>query len=776
MKNKLLYVCIALILVGCAKEKLQKEYSINSPTNHKEIRTGHLDMGGISPTGGSIDINSYYMSENGKPIVPVMGEFHFSRYPVEQWEEEIVKMKAGGVTIIPTYIFWSLHQPKEGVWDWSGNRNLRHFIELCQKHNMPVIVRIGPFCHGEMRQGGFPDWLFAKPLVIRSNDSLYLHYVNLHYQEIGKQLTGLYYKDGGPIIGCQIENEMQHSASPWGIIYPTEPFDYTSADYDKDITLIGVGVQTREITTKELGEEHMRTLLQMAKDAGIITPFYTATGWGYAAVIDNKAIPVTSAYTYPFWEEPRMSPFCMFKDIHTHPDYEPVRYTPTDFPSFCAEMGAGIQMIYARRPIVTARAAQALMIRTLGSGCNGIGYYMYHGGSTPLRADGIGSNQDEPMGMPKISYDFQAPLGEFGLENESYRYLRTIHSFLNDFGADLAPMETVLPEDWDKMTPDNREDLRWAARLQNGRGFLFLVNFQDHDTARHDMKGLNIMVDGMRIPQEGTFTLPKDESMILPINMDLSGITLHYATAQPLMKINDNGIDHYFFFAPVGISPEYLFEGTDVKRVEPGLESTFSVLNKNGEEVRVTTLTHEQALDAVKVNGKLLITKASVLPYTDHIELLQLSDNHFSYIQYPSNEGFAVKQEEVEMVEPQCDVRYVGTRRASVHFDALNERKPQVQEYFLQIDYTADVAMAFLGAEMVQDEFWHAMPWRIGLNRHEQKMHTNDMSLYFRPLYAGHTCLQDLPQESVPDFSKGPVLDIRSITIVPQYKLTINNK
>lgn len=65
-------------------------------------------------------------------------------------------------------------------------------------------------------------------------------------------------------------------------------------------------------------------------------------------------------------------------------------------------------MIYRRRPIVTARAAQALMIRTLGSGSNGIGYYMYHGGSTPLRQDNIGSYQDEPMGMPKISYDLSS--------------------------------------------------------------------------------------------------------------------------------------------------------------------------------------------------------------------------------------------------------------------------------------------------------------------------------------------------------------------------------
>ena len=79
---------------------------------------------------------------------------------------------------------------------------------------MDVIVRIGPFGHGEIRSGALPDWLFTKNLDVRSNDPKYLAYTKILYTEIAKQLQGLYYKDGGPIIGCQLENEHQHSASP----------------------------------------------------------------------------------------------------------------------------------------------------------------------------------------------------------------------------------------------------------------------------------------------------------------------------------------------------------------------------------------------------------------------------------------------------------------------------------------------------------------------------------------------------------------------------------
>ena len=139
----------------------QQVYELSAPAKEKTIYTGHLKMGGTSPSGGSIDVNSYYMSIDGKPVIPVTGEFHYSRYPHEQWEEEILKMKAGGVNVLPTYVFWSLHEEQEGVFNWSGNLNIRKFFELCKKHGMNVIVRIGPFGHGEIRNGALPDWLFV---------------------------------------------------------------------------------------------------------------------------------------------------------------------------------------------------------------------------------------------------------------------------------------------------------------------------------------------------------------------------------------------------------------------------------------------------------------------------------------------------------------------------------------------------------------------------------------------------------------------------------------
>ena len=780
-KNIGLGILLGLGMVALPVEA-QNVYELTAP-KEKIIYTKHLKLGGTAPDGGSIEVNSFYMLRNGKPMLPVTGEFHYSRYPAEQWEQAILKMKAGGLTIIPTYVFWNIHEEKEGVFDWNGNRDLRRFVELCKKHDMDVIVRIGPFCHGEIRNGGLPDWLFARPVEVRSNDVNYLKYVERLYNEIAVQLKKLYYKDGGPIIGVQIENEHQHSAAPWAIQYPGEQRDMTAATYDSSITMIGVSEQHQNITMSELGDLHMRTLKQMAEKAGIITPLYTATGWGMAAVIGNEALPVTAAYTYPFWAKPSMSPFCLFKDIQRVPDYSPVRYDTDKYPSFCAEMGVGIQMVYRSRPIVKAEAAEALMVRTLGSGANGIGYYMYHGGSTPKQNNGVGFFSDDGMGMPKISYDYQAPIGEFGLVRDSYQNLRILHTFLKDFGSILAPMETVLPEGYEKITPDNRETLRYAARMKEDAGFIFMTNFQDHDTARFDQTDLQLKLklkkQTLIIPSSKTFTLKKDQSVILPFNLSMEGALLKYSTTQLLAKVEEKNAVHYFFFAPEGLRTEYSFDkstlssGKEFYTPKPGLKSTFSITVKNGKTLKITTLTRQQALNTTKVNNHILITEATVLPEKEQCTLLSLGKTQISYALYTANKGWKEETIEVQPVDVKADWKKVGTRRMTVKIDQPDV--PQVNDYFLRVNYVADVAMAFIGGYLVLDHYYYGIPWTIGLRRFKNELKNEYLSFYFRPLRKDAPFIGDLPVEAIPDFSqKDADCLVRSVDVIPEYKAIVN--
>jgi beta-galactosidase len=96
------------------------------------------------PDGASITLDTYSLRLNGQPWTPVMGEFHFSRYPQSEWREELLKIKAGGVGVVATYVFWIHHEEVEGTWDWSGDRDLRKFVQLCGEVGLEAIVRCGP--------------------------------------------------------------------------------------------------------------------------------------------------------------------------------------------------------------------------------------------------------------------------------------------------------------------------------------------------------------------------------------------------------------------------------------------------------------------------------------------------------------------------------------------------------------------------------------------------------------------------------------------------------
>jgi len=760
----------------------QSDYFITVPKEPHQITSGHLNLGGSNPTGNTIEFNSFHMSVDGKPYIPIMGEIHYSRLPQQYWEEQILKMKSGGINVIATYVFWNIHETEEGIFDWSGDKDLRKFLMLCQKHNMNTIVRIGPFCHGEIRNGGLPDWIYGRPFEVRSNDEGYLHYVKRLYHNIAGQLQGLYYKDGGTIIGIQLENELQHSSAPWAFSYPGQPKESTVASYDAEFDRIGVSVQERKTVYADLGTQHLATLKKIAVDEGIIAPMYTVTGWGMAAILENEAIPVTAAYPYPFWAEPSMSPFFLFKDIQRNPDYSPVRYDGSKYPSFCAEMGVGIQITYARRPRVEAAASEALMLRTLGSGANGIGYYMYHGGLTPRYAGG-GFFSDQPMGVPKISYDFQAPIGEYGKTRDSYNYLRIIHLFSENFGDMLAPMGVVLPETNAAIKPEDRETLRYAVRSNGTSGFVFLNNFQDHDERiDQQVNELNIKLANETVSFPA-FTLKKGVNAILPFNLQIGNRLLKYATVQPLAITQTNSKTHYFFYAHDGIAPEYAFDNKKARKVVPGLKSSFTIKDTDGSDIMITTLTREQALSFNQWGDNFCITDATLIQNGSDITL-QARNNIFTCVlpatakpDFGNFKAIAKKQGlfteytvTIPAVQIEFEAKEISKQRYT--FDMKKSAFTEnLSDIILNIDYVGDNAVAFIDGRMINDHLYYGNSWQIGLKLYADEIDKKGMYFYFRPMYKDASYLIDFEKDKIPVFEGKTVCNVNEMKVIPEYKI-----
>ncbi len=137
----------------------------------------------------SFGVNNLCFLRNNKPWLPVMAEFHFSRYDENEWELELNKIKACGVNIVSTYLFWIHHEEIKGEFNFKGNRNIRKFLKLCKKLNLYAFVRIGPWCHGECRNGGFPDWLIESKVPLRSLDKEFLALTDKLYKAYANEIV-----------------------------------------------------------------------------------------------------------------------------------------------------------------------------------------------------------------------------------------------------------------------------------------------------------------------------------------------------------------------------------------------------------------------------------------------------------------------------------------------------------------------------------------------------------------------------------------------------------
>lgn len=163
------------------------------------------------------------------------------------------------------------------------------------------------------------------------------------------------------------------------------------------------------------------------------------------------------------------------------------------------------------------------------------------------------------------------------------------------------------------------------------------------------------------------------------------------------------------------------------------------------------------------------------MPENDKATLLSLGNPDFEYILYPSDKGFTPQKQSVEAVVPEFTVDKSVPWRMEVTFTGDAASKAQVNEYFMSVPYTGDLALAFLDNYMVLDHFWQGEPWRIGLNRFADKMIAGKpLGFYIRPLRKNAPFLPDLPKERIPDFSDGPVLEIPDPEILPEYTTVIS--
>lgn len=154
---------------------------------------------------------------NGERVLLIMGEIHYARSPREAWAGLLDRSVAAGLNCIAAYVFWNWHEVERGVYDFSGDRDLGHFLELCAERGLYVLLRAGPYCCAEWNYGGFPPYLRNEPgIVIRTWNEPYMERVERYYGHLVPEFRRYLATNGGPIILVQVENEYANVAKRYG--------------------------------------------------------------------------------------------------------------------------------------------------------------------------------------------------------------------------------------------------------------------------------------------------------------------------------------------------------------------------------------------------------------------------------------------------------------------------------------------------------------------------------------------------------------------------------
>lgn len=549
----------------------------------KPVEAGDFHYGNIPSTYG---VNTRYFTKNNEPYTVIAGELHFSRCPRARWKSTLLKMRDCGINTVSTYVFWNYHEEEKGVFNFSGNRDVAAFLSLCRKIRMPCILRIGPWCHGEVVRGGFPKRI-NRMRGKRTDNPKYL-------AEVREFWTGLYkevapFLDGETVIGMQLENEYTGKTS------------------------------------------HLHTLRKIAEEIGFRVPFFTMTAWP-SGVPDREFLPTMGGYPDGPWNmgkkalkpnnrfaiTPAKSEDEIGADLHKNRIAKEGVYDHVPYAS--CETGPGNQVTQHRRPYISEKDGYGVGFAKFASGMQWLGYYMFCGGTNP---------NDRPMqesrrtGYPNnyslIDYDFQAPISRYGECRPHGDRLRLLHLFIREFDDRIALKQAFFPK-WASSDPTDISFLKCSVRADASGSGYFFASAYEKGLAYKDFHDVRVRVDF----DEKQVKLPPIEvkagaMFFYPFHLTLGNTHFDYILTQPIAKLRDNGETVCWFVECEGIPPRCKTDNGEIA-LPVGRGGT-----KVG-DVRIVVLPMEEAKRFHVINGKAVFTDGTVYCDGDNVICERISE------------------------------------------------------------------------------------------------------------------------------------------------------
>jgi hypothetical protein len=381
---------------------------------------------------------------NGKRELLISGELHYARSTRAMWPSLLDRSKALGLNGIATYVFWNFHEPERDVYDFSGDRDLGHFLELCKERQIHVFLRSGPYCCAEWNYGGFPPYLRDEPgITTRTMNQPYLKRVEKYFERLAIEVNPHLATRGGAVDMIQVENEYANVAARYG----TEGQEYLKwmADLARHVGFADVPTTMCE--------------------GAVVGPISTLNGFEVPARrisefrAKNDRDPLLWTELWPSWydtwgEEQPSDALDYTRDWDARRDHDP-------------------------------RTIALAILSFLSNGGAGWSYYMWHGGTNFGRST---------MFLQTTSYDFHAPLDEYGRLTLKGAYLGQLHH------AVRAHQDYILQgERSSVVTASGAQRIAWKL---NGRELSLILEFAPNatkDSALHPVNAKIVDPDGKTV-------------------------------------------------------------------------------------------------------------------------------------------------------------------------------------------------------------------------------------------------------------------------------------
>ena len=343
----------------------------------------------VAPPAHSFVVSGKRFLFDGRPYQVISGEMHYPRVPRAYWRDRFRMARAMGLNTITTYVFWNLHEPRPGVYDFSGQNDIAEYIREAQQEGLNVILRPGPYVCAEWDLGGYPSWLLKDhSLVLRSQDPKYTAAVQRWFTRLGKEIHPLLLENGGPIIAVQVENE------------------YGS-----------------------FGDDHayMEALKKLLRQTGMAAEvLYTADG--------PEQIPKGSL--------PELPAVINFGTGEAKNSFATLDTMRPGGPRMSGEYWAGWFDHWGEKHHETDGAKEAAEFEWMLRQGYSVSMYMFHGGTSFGWMNGANSNGTnyEP---DTTSYDYDAPLDEQGTPRQKYYLFRDVIARVT--GGTALPLPPPIP-------------------------------------------------------------------------------------------------------------------------------------------------------------------------------------------------------------------------------------------------------------------------------------------------------------------------------------------